>query len=161
MYEYDDNDKLIKVRYYDPSGKLSTVKDVRDTPTNDGTTSFNDKGEVTAKSESKYDSTERTYTSVLLSPSGDLRYQNKYWFNELHQIVEWSVIDNVQNKRFVAKYKYDKRGNEVEEHKYSVDGRLIQKFVTSYNDGNLRVENIWYEPFDKKKQISRYEYEYH
>jgi YD repeat-containing protein len=160
MYEYDGNDKLIKVRYYDPRGKLSTVKDIRDRSTNDGSTSFNDKGEVTAKTESKYDSAARTYTSVLLSPSGDLKYQNQYWFNELHQIVEWSVIDNVQNKRFVTKYKYDERGNEVEKHTYSIDGQPTQKFLTTYNDKNLEVENVWYEPYDKKKQISRYAYEY-
>jgi hypothetical protein len=161
MYEYDDTDKLIKVKYYDTNGKLSSIKDIQDKPTSDGTTSFNDKGKVTDKTESEYDSVARTYTSVLLSPSGELKYQNKYWFNEANQIVGWSVIDNVQNKRFVTKYIYDARGNEIEEHRYSIDGQPTQKFITTYNDKNLIVENIWYEPYDKMKQISKYEYEYH
>ena len=161
IYEYDDNDKLIKVKYYDTNGKLSSVKDIQDKATNDRTTSYNDKGEVAAKTESEYDSLTRTYTAVLLSPSGELKYQNKYWFNESNQIVEWSVIDNVQNKRFVTKYKYDEKGNEIEEHKYSIEGQPTQKFITSYNDKNLKVENIWYEPYDKMKQIFKYEYEYH
>jgi YD repeat-containing protein len=161
MYVYDDTDKLIKVKYYDTSGNLSSVKDIQDKPTSDGTISFNDKGEITAKTQSEYDSVARKYTSVLLSPSGELKYQNKYWFNETNQIVEWSVIDNIQNKRFVTKYKYDQRGNEIEEHRYSIDGQPTQKFITTYNDKDLRVENIWYEPYGKMKQISKYEYEYH
>jgi YD repeat-containing protein len=156
VHEYDENNKLIRVNYYGPDGKLSNVKDMA----SNGTTSHGTNGKAGNQSESKYDSVTRSYNSVLLSPTGKLMYRNKYWYNESGQISEWQVTDNIQNKHFVTKYVYDDAGNSVEVLEYSIDNKLVRRESKSYNDKAMVVESITFEPPGKKKMVFRYVYEY-
>jgi hypothetical protein len=161
VYEYDENNNKIKDKAYDRNGFLIADKDIAPKSDGNGSTSHNDKGNVSEKTENKYDSVERTYTSVLLSPSGEMQYQNKYWFNDSGQVIKWSVIDNIQKRYFYTLNVYDSMGNRIEKHQYSMDDQPTEKFISTYDDKNLEIESVWYKPYDTKKQVSKYEYEFY
>lgn len=160
VYEYDANNILSKVKYFNASGQLSSTKEPNEKKEGDYKLSYNTKGEVISKTYSKYDSLEKTYTSRLLTPENVMRYENKYWVNDKMQILEWTIIDNVQNRKSKTIFKYDNNGNEIEELKYDMSGNITDKFVSRYNEKNLLIESYWYETSDKLTQVSKYEYEF-
>lgn len=158
-YEYDSNNILVKVKYYNASGQLTSTKEPNEKKEGDYGLSYNTKGEVISKTYSKYDSLEKTYTSRLLTAENEMRYENKYWVNDKMQILEWTIIDKVQHRKSKTIFKYDDNGNEVEELKYDMNESLTEKFISKYNYKNLLIESFWYEPADKLTQVSKYEYE--
>src|SRR5690606_31416434 len=158
VYQYDSNNILLKVKYYNGSGQLTSTKEQNEKMEGDYKLSYNTTGEVISKTYSKYDSLEKTYTSRLLTPANEMRYENKYWVNDKMQILEWTIIDNVQNRRSKTIFKYDDNGNEVEELKYDTSGNITDKIINRYNERNLLIESYWYEPADKLTQVSKYEY---
>ena len=160
VYEYDANNILLKVKYFNASGQLTSIKEPNEKREGDYKLSYNTKGEVISKTYSKYDSLEKTYTSRLLTPENEMRYENKYWVNDKMQILEWTIIDNVQNRKSKTIFKYDDNGNEIEELKYDASGYITDKFISSYNERNLLTESYWYESADKLTQVSKYEYEF-
>lgn len=158
--EYDSNNVLIKVKYFNASGQLTSTKEPNEKDEGDYKLSYNTKGEIISKTYSKYDSIEKTYTSQLLTPNNEMRYENKYRVNDEMQIIEWTIIDNVQNRKSRTSFKYDNKGNEIEELKYDMNGNLTEKFTKTYNDKNLLIESYWYNPSDRLTQVSKYEYEF-
>lgn len=160
VYEYDANNILSKVKYFNASGQLTSTKEPNEKKEGNYKLSYNTKGEVNSKTYSKYDSLEKTYTSRLLTPENEIRYENKYWVNDKMQILEWTIIDNVQNRKSKTIFKYDDNGNEIEELKYDMSGNITDKFISRYNEKNLLIESYWYESADKLTQVSKYEYEF-
>jgi hypothetical protein len=160
IYEYDANGILLNVKYYNATGQLTSTKEPNEKKEGDYKLSYNTKGEIISKTYSKYDSLEKTYTSRLLTPENEMRYENKYWVNDRMQILEWTIVDNIQNRKSRTVFKYDDKGNKIEELKYEMNGSLTDKFTNTYNDKNLLVESNWYQPADKLTQVSRYEYEF-
>jgi hypothetical protein len=158
VFEYDEMNELVRTKYFDKNGTLTSTNERN---MDNGSVSSNSNGDMTSKTTSKYDSTERSYSSVLLSTTGQLKYENKYFFNEKGQIVLWSIIDNIRNKRSETKYVYDANGNKIEENEFSINGVPIKKYLYSYNEKNLMTEWIVFEPYDKKKQVLKYEYEFY
>jgi YD repeat-containing protein len=158
VFEYNEKNELVKTKYYDKNGTLTSIKD---RTKDDSSVSFNSEGNMTSKTASKYDSTERSYSSVLLAPTGQLKYENKYYFNENGQVVVWSIIDNIRNKRSETKYVYDAYGNKIEETEFSINGGQIKKYLYSYNERNLMKEWIVFDASGKKKQVLKYEYEFY
>lgn len=160
LYEYDNNDSLIRVNYYNADGRLVSSKSFEQTTNKNGSISHKPDGSVSSHSENAYDSLEHSFTSRLLTPTGELKYENKYYLDAKNQVATWTVIDNIQNKRSTRKYTYDDKGNKTEEHTYSESGEPLEKTTSTYNEKNLLVESIYFKPYTKVKEVFRYSYEY-
>jgi len=159
--ELDENGKLLRTIYFKPDGTMSSVKEENKKTEGKFTINYNNKGEVISKTENTYDSLQRLYISRLLSPTDELKYENKFLMNGNSQVIELRVIDNIQNKKFIEKYTYDEHGNIIELIKTDNDGNPISKFENQYNSKNLKIESTWFEPIKTKKQVSRYIYEFY
>lgn len=160
-YEYDTNGKLVTIKNYRPDGTLSSAEDLRGRSEDNETTTYNAKGEVSSKTEARYDSVTRIYTSRILTAEGKLRYENNYKIDEKNQISEFWMTDDTGNKKSLLKYSYDVNGNEVEQQIYTPEGSPKEKYVSIYNDKNLKIEFTHYQPVDTKTDVFRYEYTYY
>ncbi len=127
VLEFDTNRVLLRTLYYDSNGKLTKTRNPNP-KVGDCQINYGEGGKIDSKECSKYDSLSRTYISRLLSPTDSLLYENKYLLNQSNQILEWSVIDNIQMKQFITKYRYNKQGNRIEELQYDKNGNLEHKF---------------------------------
>lgn len=160
VYEYDENNQLLRTKYYKPNGELNSIKENKKELVGGMNISRNENGEITSKSTFVYDSINNIYTTQLLTTNDELRYENKYTLTKDLRILEWKVTDNVQNKKYIETYKYDKQGNEIESKRTDFDGILIWWFTKKHTENDLVTESIWYDSDNKIKQISKYEYEF-
>lgn len=159
IWEYDESGNQIRNLFYNSNGNLSSTRENNDKIEGNFKISYNSKGEISSKTESIYDTVKKISIDRLLTPNGDLRYENKYFLNEKLQIKEWRVIDNVQNKKFIVKYTYDKNDNEIESIKTDFKNNRINKITYKYDQNNLKTEEVL-EESDKPKLVFKYEYEY-
>jgi hypothetical protein len=158
IYEYNHDDSLSKVKYLNGSGELTYTKDSNEDSKSGYKLSRNTKGEVVSKTYSNYDSQKKIYISRLLKPDDEIKYENKYLLNDKMLILEWTITDNIQNRKFKTVFKYDDYGNKTEEVKYDSNGNLTDKTINVYDDKNLLSKSYWYQPADKLKQTTKYIY---
>jgi hypothetical protein len=156
VYEYNHDKSLSKVKYFNASGELTSTKNSKEELENGYKLTRNTKGEVVSKTYSNYDSQKRIYISRLLKPDDEIRYENKYLLDDKMLILEWTITDNIQNRKSKTVFKYDDYGNKTDEFKYDSNGNLTDKIIYVYDDKNLLSKSYWYQPADKLKQISKY-----
>lgn len=160
VWENDEKGNQLRTKYYNPDGKLSSTKENNNKREGNFNINYDTNGEISSKTELIYDSIERISIDRLLTPNGELRYENKYILNDKLRVKEWRVIDNVQNKKFIVKYTYDSNDNEIESIKTDFNNNQIEKITHKYNENDLEIEKIL-ESLDKPKKVFKYEYEYY
>ena len=62
---------------------------------------------------------------------------------------------------YKQEFKYDSRGNIVEEDLYDKDGFRQQKFVYTYDQRDLLVDKVRYDSEDRPFLFVKYEYEFY
>lgn len=84
----------------------------------------------------------------------------EYEYNDKGDLVtELQFLDNDDKPSVKTLYEYDEHGNKVKEFMYNPLGKLIAKWISTYNDANLLIEEKYYFSDGSLSAIENYEYQ--
>lgn len=152
-FEYDSLGNKTKSHYLTPSGEL------RETKVHEEKGTYSNTEKPTKLSEIEIDTLNNIYYSRKLSANGEVQVENAYKMDG-DKILEWKYTDHIQGKIEHQIYQYDENSYSEENIRYNFDGTVKDKFVSEYNDKNLKISSSWIDENGILKQLSVYEYEY-
>ncbi len=121
---------------------------------------FNSKNELTDIQKSKFDKKGNEIELVLEVLDFGYTNRTKFRYNALNQLIEMEDYNGAQNKTEIRTYKYDKKGNEIEELLTRDDGSMLL-FNNEYDKNSNLISNKWFEEGEQTHETSfSYVYDY-
>ncbi len=124
VYEYDNKDNIIAIKYYDEEGEFTTRSDVK----------YNEKGDVTERI--TYNSDNKITSRIAFSVP------------EEHQIEE-SEFD--ENNKLISKtlLKFNNEGKEISSVQTSPQGKLISSVLNTFDERGNVIQRVYKDFYSK------------
>lgn len=154
---YDENNNIIISKIFDAK---ENIKSNKLPPITQGNykMSYDEKGNLQSKSYNHYDSLKHVFISRMLDNENNNLYENKFILNEIGQIKEWFIVDKLHKYERTTRYKYDNKGNRIEENSQILQPKQTQRIVNIYDSSDLQIEQKVYTS-NELIQIATYVYE--
>ena len=119
------------------------------------------RGKVKSYTQSSYDSAERFgEIQEIQKIDGSLFNKETYKYDTKGNLIEDNSYYSDSSLNCKWTYKYDDKDNRIEANGYSANGSFNEKYINKYDDKDNRIEAIWYKSDGKLefKYIMKYDY---
>ncbi|MEJ8804187.1 hypothetical protein [Pontibacter sp. H249] len=164
MYNRQTDLKAIKVEFLKPkiTSTVNTLQDESIKP-NNVVLPYASSSSTALFNYSEANSSEKLQIIRIFDEvSNKLRLEETIMKNT-NNLVEHTILkDMLNNRKTIIAFKYDEQGNETERIDYNGRGRLLYKYVNTFNEkGEISQVEVWERKKKRPIQIIRYQYEYY
>ncbi len=157
----NENDKLLKRITQDSKGKLkkylTTKLDDKDNIIEYNT--YNNQDELVNIQIKEYDSNGNNISFINKSIKSNRTFKTLYKYNTFREMIKETDYKPDSSIKDIRTYKYDKKGNEIEQHLNRPDGSFT-KFVSEYDQFNNLILHNWFDKNGNQKHQTSFEYVY-
>lgn len=147
-----------KSYYQDMTCHLFVIFDEKGNKTLD--VNYNQEGKIVKNNQYQYDSAGNLITSLHYDPDG-LLYSSLTFKYENNILIEKNITYYQDGAPMKYKFRYDQKGNLIEEIDYDGHGNLFKGWQYSYNKNDQVTEERFYLPYGCLYEKAKFEYDLH